>query len=179
MKARLKSIVLSALGVMAAFSAVTYTSCNNDPCKAIICAYGGTCTEGDCICPSGYEGTHCEVVTRDKYEGVWTVFEDGSSTMAAQYEVKIIKGSGNTDMIISNFYNRFPGAQVNVRVKGDSLFIPQQTVDNYTIEGAGHLNWEEFYPDHGELTLYYKVVNPEGRTDDFGFSAGLPSIWTR
>ena len=179
MKARLKSIVLSACGVLAAFSAVTYTSCNNDPCKAIVCAYGGTCTDGDCLCPSGYEGTHCEIVTRKKYEGVWTVFEDGTSTNPAQYEIKIVNGQGNTDMIISNFYNRFPGNQVNIRVKGDSLFIPQQTVNNYTIEGYGSLKWEDFYPEHGEMTLRYKVVSPEGKTDDFGMNTGQPSIWTR
>src|SRR5690606_22092293 len=50
MKARLKSIILSALGVASVFTTVTVSSCNNDPCKSIVCAYGGTCADGDCIC---------------------------------------------------------------------------------------------------------------------------------
>lgn len=181
MKARLKSIILSALGVVAIFTTITVSSCNNDPCKAIVCAYGGICTEGDCICPSGYEGTHCEVVTRDKYKGVWTVFENGTVTNPAQYELTFVNGEGATEMTISNFYNRFPLNQVNIRVKGDSLFIPQQIVNNYTIEGWGYLDWERenFYPEHGEITVHYKVTNPEGKTDDFGVNAGVPSKWNR
>lgn len=179
MKARVKSIVLSALATMGIFSAVTTSSCNDDPCKSIVCAYGGTCAEGDCICPSGYEGTQCEVVTREKYRGVWTVFENGTSTQPAQYEITFRNGVGATDMTISNFYNRFPGPDVNVRVKGDSLFIPQQTLNNYTIEGWGYLKWEGFYAKHGELTVYYKVINPEGKIDDFGLSSGEVSKWNR
>lgn len=180
MKARLKSIVLSAVGAIAVFSTVTITSCNDDPCKAIVCAYGGTCTEGECLCPSGYEGTHCEIVTREKYEGVWTVFEDGTVTKPAQYEIRIKNGVGATDMTISNFYNRFPGNDVSVRVKGDSLFIPQQTVNGYVIEGSGYLNWERenFYPEHGELIVHYTIKDPEGKLNDFGVNAGSPSTWS-
>lgn len=179
MKARLKSIILAALGAVAVFTTVTVTSCNNDPCKGIVCAYGGTCAEGDCICPSGYEGTHCEIVTREKFRGVWTVFENGTVTNPAQYEITFVNGAGSTEMTISNFYNRFPGNDINVRVKGDTLLIPQQVINNYTIEGWGILKWEDFYPEHGELTVYYKVTNPEGKTDDFGVNAGNPSVWNR
>ncbi len=182
MKARIKSFALSAIGALTIFSAVTYTSCNNDPCKAIVCAYGGTCIEGECNCPSGYEGTHCEIVTREKYKGVWTVFEDGTSTMPNNYEVRFSLGEGNTDLLISNFYNKFPGNDINARVKGDSIFIPQQTFQNNTIEGWGYLDWEDddnFYPEHGEITMYYKVVNSDGKTDDFGINSGQPSKWNR
>ncbi|HEY9177459.1 MAG TPA: calcium-binding EGF-like domain-containing protein [Flavipsychrobacter sp.] len=179
MKARLKSIILSAMGVAAVFTTVTVTSCNDDPCKSIVCAYGGTCADGDCICPSGYEGTHCEIVTREKFKGVWTVFEDGTSTNPAQYEVSFVNGEGATDMSITNFYNRFPGNDVNIRVKGDSMFIPQQTVNGYVIEGWGYLKWEDFYPEHGEITVHYKIVNPEGVTNDFGVNTGYPSKWAR
>ncbi len=179
MKARLKSIILSAMGVAAVFTTVTVTSCNNDPCKSIVCAYGGTCAEGDCICPSGYEGTHCEIVTREKYRGVWTVFEDGTSTNPAQYQISFVNGEGATDMKITNFYNRFAGDDINVRVKGDSLFIPQQDVNGYTIEGIGYLDWKEFYPDDGKLTVRYKIVNADGKTDDYGLNTGTPSIWEK
>lgn len=180
MKARLKSIIFSALGVAAVFTTVTVSSCNDDPCKSIVCAYGGTCADGDCICPSGYEGTHCEVVTREKYRGVWTVFEDGTATNPAPpYQVSFVNGEGATDMTLTNFYNTFPGNDINVRVKSDSMFIPQQVVNGYTIEGWGYLKWTGIYPDHGELTVHYKVVNPEGVTNDFGVNTGTPSKWSR
>lgn len=180
MKARLKSAVLSAVGVLAIFSAVTFASCNAEPCDAIACAYGGTCNEGECICPSGYEGTHCEIVTKDKFIGVWTVFEDGTVTMPAQYEVNIKSGDGNTDIIISNFYNRFPpGENVFGRVEGDSITIFSPAESEYQVNGYGHLEWDSYYPDHGTLTMYYTIQNPEGKVDDFGVNSGDPSVWSR
>lgn len=182
MKALIKSIVYPAIGVLALFSAVTYTSCNDDPCKAVACAYGGTCNDGECICPSGYEGTSCEVVVKDRYLGTWTVFEDGTVTDAAQYEVNIRSGETPTDVKISNFYNRF-GANdlVNARIDGDSIFIAQQKVNGYSIEGWGWFDWveEDYYPDAGKLTMYYTITNSDGKTDDFGVNGGMPSEWNK
>lgn len=36
------------------------SSCDDDPCEAQYCLNGGTCVEGDCKCPTGYTGEHCE-----------------------------------------------------------------------------------------------------------------------
>src|SRR5690349_5700349 len=98
MKARFKTIILSAFCAIAAFSAVTYSSCKTDKCKAIACAHDGVCKDGECICQSGYEGTHCEVITRDKYVGVWHVFENGTYTSNAQFDVSIRYGLTTTKM---------------------------------------------------------------------------------
>lgn len=38
--------------------ALSFTAC--DPCKNSVCLNGGTCIEGDCQCPDGYYGEHCE-----------------------------------------------------------------------------------------------------------------------
>lgn len=45
------------------FTAVTYTSCTKDKCKDVTCQNGGTCTDGVCSCPSGFEGTNCETAS--------------------------------------------------------------------------------------------------------------------
>lgn len=178
MKARLKTLVLSALGALAAFTAVTYTSCQPDKCKAIVCAYGGTCNEGECICPSGYEGVQCEIVTASKYVGTWTVFEKGTATMPAEYVLAFDEGLTSTTLNIRNFYNKFT-TPVSVRIKGDSLTIPRQTIEGYEVEGWGYLKWEAYYPDHGELKVFYTVKDGNGKIDDFGVSSGEPSIWNR
>lgn len=34
-----------------------------DPCKDQYCLNGGDCLDGDCECPTGYYGTHCEYST--------------------------------------------------------------------------------------------------------------------
>jgi len=37
------------------------TSCSkSDPCEGIVCKNGGTCVDGKCQCPNGFEGTLCE-----------------------------------------------------------------------------------------------------------------------
>ena len=182
MKARIKTIILSALGAIAAFTAVTSTSCEPDKCKAIVCAYGGVCKEGTCICPAGYEGHQCETITRDKFKGVWTVFENGTVTNSAQYEVSIDYGSSLTEMVIKNFYNKFKDVTVNVRIKGDTMYIPQQTIQDHEIKGHAFLQDDKYYGKNANLQVFYSVKLPDGRTNDFGLSGvgnGEVSVWTR
>ena len=43
------------------------TSCSkSDPCEGIVCKNGGTCIEGKCQCPDGFEGTLCETESLPK-----------------------------------------------------------------------------------------------------------------
>ncbi|WP_276135132.1 hypothetical protein [Polluticoccus soli] len=61
----LSSIVLSAMLTCLMFSAVLYSSCSKsiDKCETVVCKNGGTCTDGLCKCPTGYEGAACETQT--------------------------------------------------------------------------------------------------------------------
>ena len=36
------------------------TSCKKDLCQGVVCQNGGTCLNGLCSCPTGYEGPACE-----------------------------------------------------------------------------------------------------------------------
>ncbi|HXS35347.1 MAG TPA: hypothetical protein VN721_01495 [Flavipsychrobacter sp.] len=184
MKARLKTIVISALSTLIAFSAATYTSCSPDKCKAINCAYGGVCNNGACTCQTGYEGTQCEVITRDKFTDgaggtVWYVKEKGTiSTEGTPYNVTIADGAAINQVVIKHFYNSF-ASDVNAYVIGDSIKIPQQTINGSTVVGYGYLDTADhsFYMYH-KLVMYYSVSNASG-TDDFGLGGGSPSVWTR
>jgi hypothetical protein len=179
MKARLKTIVLSAVSVFAVFSAITYNSCTPDKCKAIACAYGGICKDGTCLCLAGYEGTQCEITTRDKYIGTWTVFENGTYTSNSQYDIAIKDGLTLTDLNITNFYNHIK-SPVAVKIQADSIFIPQQVVEGYEIQGWGYLDREAYYAKHGKITMHYTIKNLENNlTDDFGLHTGEVSQWTR
>ncbi|XZF14220.1 hypothetical protein ACTHGU_20770 [Chitinophagaceae bacterium MMS25-I14] len=180
MKARFKTMILSALGAMAAFSAVTYSSCSPDKCKAIVCAYGGVCNDGACVCPSGYEGPQCESVVRDKFTGVWNVLETGTISQAAQYTVSVENSTDDNKLavVIRHFHNNLVDA-VQASVLGDTLFIPQQTVNNYTLEGKGYLVPDKYYSQHAKLTLYYYITGPNGQKDDFGTQFGKPAMWNK
>lgn len=179
MKARFKTIVLSAIGAIAAFSAVTTTSCEPDKCKAIVCAYGGVCKEGTCICPTGYEGYQCETITRERYKGVWTVFEKGTRTLPAQYDVVIEYGPTMIDLNIRNFYNKFKEETLSVTIKGDTLYIPQQTIQDHVIQGGGYITKSNYYGENGLMKIAYTVREPDGAVNDFGVNAGVVSEWNR
>lgn len=43
------------------FLAVAFSACiEEDPCANSYCLNGGSCVDGNCICPQGFYGEHCE-----------------------------------------------------------------------------------------------------------------------
>ncbi len=183
MKTSFKTILLSALSAIAVFTVISVTSCDNDKCKAIVCAYNGVCNDGICTCPSGYEGPQCEKIMRDKFEGIYQVLEKGTTSQTAQYAVSVEKGEEITDVRIKNFRNIFIDA-VSAYVKSDTIFIPEQTVDErWVVKGVGIIEADQYYGAHGRLVLRYNVRDldlPENDPlDDYGLQAGAPSIWNK
>ncbi len=178
MKARLKTIILTAFGALSVFTAVTVSSCNEDKCKAIVCAHGGVCSDGACQCPDGYEGPTCTIVNRDRFLGIWKVTENGTITTSASYTISIEEGSSITGVEIKNFRDKFLG-RVSAYVQGDTLYIPEQVVDNHKVLGSGFLEFEPPYGNNGELTVKYKVTDENQHIDDFGIDNGSASSWVR
>jgi len=157
------------------------SSCKEDNCKALVCAYDGICNDdGSCTCAIGYEGERCETVTRDKFKGVWTVTEDGSNSNLLVYAASIEDGNSIDEVLIRNFNNEFNSA-VTANVKGDTIYIPNQSLqvgeETKTIEGKGYAVREAFYDRHGKLILNYKVTSADGTVNNYGTEN--PSIWTK
>jgi len=178
MKSILRTVLVSATIALTGFTAVTYTSCTEDKCKAIVCAYGGTCNDGVCTCPSGYEGPQCETINRERFRGIWQVNEDGTLSNAAQYAVSVDPGADITHVQITNFRN-YLTANVVAHVKGDTLTIDAQAVNGNTVEGYAVLSDDVYYGDHGRLTVYYYIQDANGTIDRFGFGGGAPSKWNK
>jgi hypothetical protein len=180
MKARLRSVILSAIGVISAFTIVSVSSCV-DKCKSISCAYDGVCADGKCICQTGYEGPQCETLTRKKFIGTWVVSEVGSVSDASQYTVSIDPPptTNLTEVRIKNFRN-FIIDDVVAFVKADTIYIPQQEVQNHIIVGTGVIGDEKYYGDNGHIVMKYKITNKAtGVTDDFGADGHTPSTWNK
>ena len=132
-----------------------------------------------CICAAGYEGTQCEIVTREKYKGVWSVYEKGTYTETTQYQISIDYGSDMTKMVVNGFNNNIT-QPVNIRISGDEITIPQQTINGYEIQGKGTLKYDAFYAKHGQLTVRYTIKDlSNNMTNDYGVNTGEPSLWSK
>ena len=178
MKSHLRTISLTAILLFAFFATTTYFSCKKDSCKSVACANGGVCTDGKCVCPSGYEGNYCETVNRDRYLGSWNVAEKGTITNEAQYTISVEKGDNILELRIKNLRNLFT-QDVHGWVKTDTVYIPQQTINSiYSVVGNGIITDDKHFGDRGKLIVRYQVTDlTTGLVDDFGYAAGDSSVW--
>ncbi len=173
MKSRLKTITITTLLSFSVFAALVYSSCNRDQCKSIVCAYGGVCNNGVCNCPSGYEGTNCETISRYKFLGNWSVFEKGSETQAANYGVTISEGAKVSDVVITNFYNYFT-VPIYGSVIHDTLIIPNQQYQGKVLFGIGYIYTSTTYGQFGGINMEYEIVDTATQAvNDFGYNAIL------
>lgn len=149
-----------------------------------MCAYGGVCNNGACICPSGYEGSNCQTRTRDQYLGIWNVTEVGTISNWASFSLAIDTDNSQNviNVRIDNFYNRYQlPTTVLAQVNGDTMTIPQQTMpNNDVVQGWGYFQpTNGTYGQHATMIVYFTVVNSQNAVDDFGVTAGSPSIWNK
>lgn len=184
MKNNLKNTLL----ILGLLIAVSLTSCKQDPCDLINCAYSGACEPStkSCICQIGYEGDNCAIVSRDKFisDGTYSVEETGTFTPYSNYTSIIEAGTVINEVKITNLRNGIlNGGNVLGTVSNDSLFIPAQVVNGYEIEGLGIIegrnpvSGSSFY-DQAIIRITYKTTNLTNNTvDAYGTGGADVSVW--
>lgn len=185
MKPALKSILLTAFLTIVAFAAVVHQSCTQDKCKAVTCAYGGVCNDGNCICMPGYEGSTCETISRKKFiSNLWEVDEQGTVSPHRKYPVAIEPDTSVQWVTLNNFYNYFPGKKIRARIDRDTIIIPNQQVSDKVVVGKGYIT-SSADGVNDMIVLRYTVIDAANRNlvDDFGYNVTLanskPSIWKK
>ncbi len=172
----LRSIIISFSVACAAFASTLYVSCTKESC-AIVCANGGVCNGAVCICATGYEGSNCQIASRQKFLGSWTIHETGTISNPAEFPVSIdtIHADTITRIRIMNFYNKYPTPVFAYVSNGTSLSIPTQIMPNSdTVSGWGTYATSSTCPT-GKIFLYFKIGSTSG-VDNFGDSTGSPAI---
>ena len=129
--------------LLTAFFAIT--GCQQDPCEAVACQNGGTCQEGVCNCPEGFEGDNCEVFDGLQFLGTYSGNYAGCFDVPAEHRVIIEQVPGEAAKI--RLYNlgdyACPGGElvVEAEIASNQVTIPEQNVDcgviTYTIRGEG------------------------------------------
>jgi len=151
---KIRIILSTFLIISISFSVVLFVSCNkgktkyNDstlihPCDNVICLNGGTCTDGLCYCPQGFEGPKCATKWSDKFVGSY-IADDACDTTAGYYNVSI---SADPDyaykLRLINVGLACPGSILNAIINPEktTFAIPIQHVcgDLY-LSGNGNLN---------------------------------------
>ena len=109
---KLNLICTTSVITLLLFASVFYGSCKKDvsenKCVNVVCANGGECKDGKCICKSGYEGANCELYWFTKFIGIWKMthkFHDGNQTIQRTYTVVIKPTTTDaTVILIDDFF---------------------------------------------------------------------------
>jgi hypothetical protein len=133
----IRNIAFTALLTLGAFSAITYTSCNKDECKDVVCQNGGSCLEGTCSCATGYEGTNCETASSSKLVGVYSAKEDCSPGDTWSSSVSQ-STTDKTKIVITNFGDS--GGNISGQVSKGTITLDAVTVSGVTVTGTGTVN---------------------------------------
>lgn len=158
---RIKNIAFSVLFTMLAFSTITYTACNKDECKDVVCANGGTCVGGACQCSSGYEGSDCQTLSTAKFIKTWTGHWTNTAdpTKNGAYTSIISQGATFNTITITNFFDFFVHP-VTATVSGNTATISVQSPDGTaSVSGSGIFQ-------NNQITFTYSVTN-NGTTKNY------------
>lgn len=160
----IRNIAFSVLLTLGAFSAVTYTSCNKDECKDVVCNNGGTCneTDGSCTCPTGYEGTNCDNLTRDKFVGTWTG-SDACVTNGQNNTYNITMTINKSTQAIQALINNPGGFGTAITINGVVTATDKLSFTTQSVGGNGRiLNGTMTLTSANNLKFEYTVTETGG-----------------
>ena len=126
----IRLILLTSFIIAACFYTITYTACKKDACKHVVCLNSGTCYEGNCQCPVGYEGLRCDTLSRDKFVFRYNGGDScGTGLVYTQYYVTLEAVAANPyELTMKNFLNN----------PQDSAICTIQSTDSFTFIGANN-----------------------------------------
>ncbi len=136
----IRNIAFSALLSIGAFTFVTFTACNKDECKDVVCNNGGTCINGSCACATGYEGTNCSTNSASKVDGTYTCTETCQPpvTGGTWSSTVTVSSSDETNIVISNFGNS--NTNVTALVDVNAITLNATDVNGSQVTGTGTIN---------------------------------------
>ena len=121
-------------------------SCERGSCENITCLNGGTCRNGRCQCPVGFEGVRCETKWTDRWIGTYTVDDRCRRVgLIPQYEGRVFPSTIYPDVVYLEPFGNLTcegGQAVKVEgrlLSGNQIRIEQQAVCSrrYSIAGDG------------------------------------------
>ena len=157
----MKNIKVSILGAFA-FAMVLFAGCD-DPCKDVTCLNGGTCLEGTCECPTGYEGTDCGTEINAKFTGTLNMLSSACDTVDNNtYSIKLTPSTTDpAEFTIGGIYQNSLGNTIEAQVSttnSNEFTIAEQAFEDdtfgagFTIQGSGSISGSD-------VTISYSIYD--------------------
>jgi hypothetical protein len=148
----IRNVLFAAFLIVIVVSAVSYTACNKNHCGNVVCLHLGVCNDGSCLCPTGFEGNNCEILSRDKFIFTYNGGDTCDSAGYRQYPIHLLAIAGDTlELKMTNFLNNLQDSAICTIQSTDSFsFIGSNNSTIYN--GTGKLS-------HDTLIMYYNVVH--------------------
>ncbi len=146
---------LSALLTLLVFVVVLIGSCSkspikyNDttlvrPCETVTCLNGGTCVDGYCHCPEGYEGLKCETRWNEKFTGTFILSDECYTGTDIYYEANIAPNTQTANRMVLSNVGVFCGGssfEAIINPEKTSFYIPlQNTCGDLYLSGYGNMS---------------------------------------
>ncbi len=142
----------------------------NDCESHLTCLNGGTfVTGGTCTCLTGYEGDSCQIESRAKFLGTFSVVDACSASGGASYTSIVAESGAAIDrVLISNFWDSFTNSVIGT-INGSTITIATQEPDGdgFTVTGTGTISGNI-------ITMNYSVTDTSNGDTDV-----CQSTWTK
>lgn len=112
------------------------------PCEDVFCLNGGTCRDGNCECPAGFEGAKCEVKSVEKFIGEYKAYDDCYLDGKEPYDASIsVDFDPVNELTLKGFGKTCPNdLKAFITINKTNFDIPfQQSCGNYWVSGEGNL----------------------------------------
>ncbi|MFM2386806.1 MAG: EGF-like domain [Bacteroidota bacterium] len=138
--------------------------CTRNPCEDVQCVNNGTCREGRCACPTGYEGVFCEFKASDKFIGDYNGFSSANEDQPDYREFIVVGSADPKELRIydRNSPNQYFKAKIEDNVKITIDYQQAGVASGYWIQGRGVLEKSKY------LKMWLETIDPFGvRTNEY------------
>jgi hypothetical protein len=106
-----KPVLLTTFSFFAFVTTILYTACEKNPCNNVNCLNGGSCNNGFCRCPTGWENTQCQSKTIDRFIGTYYGYM-GCDNGAQIYDTITIKADNRAINTVSVYMRSLQNTKV-------------------------------------------------------------------
>ncbi|KAA5533343.1 calcium-binding EGF-like domain-containing protein [Taibaiella lutea] len=151
-----KSILITVFSFFAISGMVLFNSCVKDPCNDLRCQNKGTCSDGFCQCPTGFEGSECEITAASRFTGTWVGNYRCNNYPITPDTVRIVLQEAPNTVRFENlgFGNTAAHSFTGTATTPQTTFVD--------LPSQGSTTHAYMYVDGGLLQVYLQTVDANG-----------------